>query len=478
MKELKLSNINLYTIITDILYNFWVIVLAFLIGFWGTKTYYGYAYKPTYQSSTTVAVNVRDSKGYITSNITKTIEIAEVFQNIFKSDVMAKIVNETVHDFNMANVSAQVVPETNLITISAVSGSPVDSFKTINAVLDNYENVFAENIFQDVYINVLKSPSVASSPNNSVSVSDKAVMAGFLMSAAIGLLLAFFSYLRDTVKQESDIEQYVDASLFGTIYHEKPSRQMIAVSKENHQPLRINILNPFCSYTFSESINRISTKIEYLKSSRGIKSLLITSVDEHEGKTTVSTNVALSLSRKGYKTVLVDIDLRRPSVYKTFSPELNTSYNEFGNYLLGKAPLEDIIKKDEASGLSLIDGKNSYRFAFELLGGSGFPKMLEKLYEEYDYIIIDSPPMSLTADAENIIDRVDASLLIVRQDKTFIAEINDTIDLLVDSDAYFAGCILNDYRTVRGTSGFLSDKLPKSKKYENYGAYYYSDAGI
>ena len=99
--------------------------------------------------------------------------------------------------------------------------------------------------------------------------------------------------------------------------------------------------------------------------------------------------------------------------------------------------------------------------------------MLKKLQEEYDYIIIDSPPMSLTADAENIIDQVDASLLIVRQDKTFIAEINDTIDLLTDSDAYFAGCILNDYRTIQ--SDLLSDKLPKSKKYDNYGAYYYSN---
>lgn len=475
MKELKPSNINLYTIVMDILYNFWVIVLAFLIGFWGTKTYYGYAYKPTYKSSATVAVNVRDSKGYITSNITKTIEIAEIFQNIFKSDVMAKIINEKVHDFDMANVSAQIVPETNLITISAVSGSPVDSFKTVNAVLDNYESVFAENVFQDVYINVLKSPLVATSPNNSVSASEKAAAVGLMMSAATGLILALFSFLRDTVKQESDIEQYVDGSLFGTIYHEIPSKQMIAVSKENKQPLRINILNPFCSYTFAESVNRISTKVEYLKSSRGIKSILITSVDEHEGKTTISTNIALNLSQKGYKTVLVDIDLRRPSVYKSFSPELNTSYNEFGNYLLGKATLDEIIKKDEKSGLSIIDGKNSYQFAFELLGDNNFPEMLKRLYDEYDYIIIDSPPMSLTADAENILDRIDASLLIVRQDKTFIAEINDTIDLLTDSDAYFAGCILNDFRTVQGILG-LTDKLPKSKKYGHYGAYYYSDS--
>ncbi|MGN1194317.1 MAG: AAA family ATPase, partial [Acutalibacteraceae bacterium] len=368
MKELKLSNINPYTILMDILYSFWVIVLAFLIGFWGAKTYYGYVYKPTYKSSTTVAVNVRDTNGYITSNITKTIEIAEVFQNIFKSDVMAKVINEQVNDFNMANVSAQVVPETNLITITAVSSAPVDSYKTLVAVLDNYNDVFAENVFEDIYINVLTKPAVPTSPNNSVSGSRKAILIGLVMSAVCTFLIAAFSYLRDTVKQQSDIERYVDGTLFGTVYHEKPNRQMVAVSKKNKQPIRLNILNPFCSYAFVEGINRVSTKVEYLKSSRGAKSFLITSVDEHEGKTTISTNIALNLAKKGFKTILVDIDLRRPSVYKSFSPELNTSYNEIGNYILEKAEFEDIIKQDKASGLYLIDGKNSYQYAFELLG--------------------------------------------------------------------------------------------------------------
>ena len=472
MKELKLSNINLYTILMDILYSFWVIVLAFLIGFWGAKDYYGYVYKPTYQSSTTVAVNVRDSNGYIASNITKTIEIAEVFQNIFKSDVMAKVINEQVKDFNMANIAAKVVPETNLITITAISTSPVDSYKTLVAVLDNYNNVFAENVFEDIYINVLTKPAVATSPNNSVAGSKKAVLIGMGLAAVCTALLAAFSFLRDTVKQQSDIERYVDGSLFGTVYHEKPSRQMIAISRKNKQPIRINILNPFCSYTFVEGINRISTKVEYLKSSRGAKSFLITSVDEHEGKTTISTNIALNLANKGFKTILIDIDLRRPSVYKTFSPELNASYNELGNYLLGKAELADIVKRDTASGLFVIDGKNSYQFAFELLGSRRFSEMMTRLYDEYDYIILDSPPMSLTADAENIIDLVDASVLVVRQDKTYIAEINDTIDLLTDSDAYFAGCILNDFRTLN--ISMMSNKLPISKKYESYAAYYYS----
>lgn len=470
MKELKPSNFNAYTVLMDILYNIWVIVLAFLIGFLGTKTYYGYIYEPTYKSTTTVAVNVRDSRGYITSNITKTIEIAGIFENVFKSDVMERIIAEQVSDFDMANISAAVVPETNLITISAVSTSPTDSYKTLMEMLNNYENVFSENVFEDVYINVLINPTVPTIPNNTVSASKAAFVAGVAFSALLLLLIGLISFMRDTVKQESDIERYVDGQLFGTVRHEKPSKQLVAASKKSKQPIRLNVTSPFCSYEFSEGINRVATKIEYLKNSRSAKTFLFTSVDEHEGKTTISTNVALNLASKKYKTLLIDADLRRPSVYKSFSNDMLTKYNEFGDYLLGKLELKDVLKLDERSGLWLLAGKNSYQFAFELVGSKKFSDMLRRLYEQFDYIIIDSPPMLLTADAENIVDEVDVSILVVMQDKTFIAEINDTIDLLTDTDAYFAGCILNGYRSIR------TDLLPESllsKKYGNYGSYYY-----
>lgn len=467
MKRLKLSDLNLFTVLRDLVYNFWVLVLAFLVGFVGVRTYFDFVFVPLYRSSMTVAVNVSGSN--VAQNITKTIEIAGIFQNVFQSDVMKKIIRENDENLNLANVSAQAVEQTNLLRLTATGPDSIAAYKTLKAVYENYENVFDGNIFDDVYINVVTSPSVPSAPYNTVNTKKYSLVAGAGLAVVFGLLICLFSALRDTVKQESDIESFVEAPDFGLIYHQFLSRSRKRKLKKEKAAYNINILDPTMGYAFSESVNRVATKIEYLKNSRSAKTFIITSVDEHEGKTTVSVNVALNLALKGYKTLLVDADLRRPTVFRFFSNELLNSYNEFGDYLLGKADFEDIIKHDEKSSLDIIGGKNSYRFAFELLGSKRFKELLKTLYREYDYILIDTPPTSLTADTENIADLVDVSVLVVRQDRTPVAQINDAADILSSADSYFAGCVLNDYRDVY--SSIFKGRMSEEKG--GYSSYYY-----
>ena len=115
------------------------------------------------------------------------------------------------------------------------------------------------------------------------------------------------------------------------------------------------------------------------------------------------------------------------------------SYSELGDYLLGKNEISDIIKHDSKSSLDIIGGKNSYQFAFELLSSERFKDMLRELYSEYDYIIIDTPPTSMTADAESIADVADVLLLVARMDRTPVAQINDTVDSLMETEAYQLG---------------------------------------
>lgn len=468
MKKSNRPFFNLYIALRDLAYNFWVIVLAFFIGFIGVDTYFDFVYVPKYRSSMTVAVNVSDSN--VTQNISKTIEIAGIFQNIFQSDTMKKIIRENVTDFELAGVSAAVVDQTNLLRLSAEGANAVDAYKTLKAVYENYENVFADNIFEDVYLDVITSPTVPSAPYNTVSSKKYAVFAGLGLSLAAAALIVLLSSLRETVKQDADIEKSVDASFFGEVYHQHLTRAMLKTAKDEKHAVNINIQNPMMGYAFCESINRIATKVEYLKNSRSAKTFIITSVDEHEGKTTVSVNVALNLASKGYKTLIVDADLRRPSVFRFFESELIGSYNEFGDYLLGKTDFEDVLRHDEKSGLDVIAGKNSYRFAFELLSSERFKQLIEKLYGEYDYIIIDTPPTSLTADTEGIADNVDVTLLVIRQDRTPIPQINDAADILSASKSFFAGCILNDYRDVY--SSLFKGRMSESRSYGS--AYYYN----
>lgn len=467
MEKTKYPVFNLYIVIRDLFYNLWVLVLAFLVGFIGLNTYYDFVYVPKYRSSMTVAVNVSGSNA--SQNISKTIEIAGIFQNVFQSDVMKKIIRENVSDFEVANVSAAVVEQTNLLKISAESANAVDAYKTLKAVYENYESVFDKNIFEDVCIDEITYPTVPTVPYNTAGSKKKTVLLGAALSLACAALIVLFSSLRETVKQESGIEKIIDAPLFGKIYHQHLSFTVLKKAKKEKTDVKISIQNPMMGYAFCESINRVATKIEYLKNSRKAKSFILTSVDEHEGKTTVSVNVAMNLASKGYKTLIIDADLRRPSVCSFFSPELFGSYCELGDYLLGKVLLEDILLHDEKSKLDIIAGRNSYRFAFELLSSECFKKLLKKLYNEYDYIIIDTPPTSLTADTESIADIVDVSLLVIRQDSTPIVQINDTVDVLSNAGSFFAGCILNDYRDVY--SSVFKGRMSENRAYGT--SYYY-----
>ena len=468
MKKNGASGFNAYVVLRDLAYNIWVIVLAFLIGFIGVRTYLGSVYVPKYRSSMTVAVNVTGSN--VTQNISKTIEIAGIFQNVFQSDVMKNIIRKNVTDFEVAKVSASVVEQTNLLVLSAEGANAVDAYKTLKAVYENYQSVLSENLFEDVYIDEIIAPSVPTAPFNTVNSKRYSVLAGIILAAGCVFLIVLLSSLRDTVKQESDVEKKLDAKFFGKVYHQHLSKAMVKKAKKEKGKVVLDIRNPMMSYAFCESLNRVSTKIEYLKNSQSAKTFIITSVDEHEGKTTVSVNAALNLSLKGYKTLLIDADLRRPSAFRFFEDGLFGSYSELGDYLLGKVDLCDILKHDEKSGLDIIGGKNSYLFAYELLSSELFKDTITSLYEQYDYIIIDTPPTSLTADTEGIMDIADVTLLVVRQDQTPVPVINDTADVLSGAKAFFAGCILNDYRDVY--SSVFKGRMSENREYGS--EYYYN----
>ena len=123
----------------------------------------------------------------------------------------------------------------------------------------------------------------------------------------------------------------------------------------------------------------------------------------------------------------------------------------------------------ECDKMLVIGGKNSYRFAFELLSSERFKELLKTLYNEYDYIIIDTPPTSLTADTESIADIVDVTLLVIRQDSTPVPQINDAADVLSSAQSFFAGCILNDYRDIY--SSVFKGRMSESRTYGT--SYYY-----
>ena len=186
---------------------------------------------------------------------------------------------------------------------------------------------------------------------------------------------------------------------------------------------------------------------------------MVGSIKENDGKTTVTANLALNLARRGKKVVLVDCDMRHPSLVKLFQAQTEEK-TQFSEYLSGNCELEDVIKTLEiqSSPLSFIWQKKPVPNANRMLGSDRFKEGIEKLKEQYDYVIMDTPPLELLRDTEIISETVEAMLMVMRQDEVRAVVVNDTVDLLEENGVTVLGGVLNmtrgDYVLGKDKSGY------------------------
>lgn len=449
MKEFKLSNINLYTLLKDFCRNIIVYVLAFFIGVLGVKVYSDAIYVPEYTSTMTVSVSTTTQYSYFYSDLANTIEIAEVLKNVFDSEVLKlKVEEETGKPFT-ATITTTTVAETNFIVISVTDSSPQKAYDTLVAVYNNYDKVFNNSIFEDTRTNVMSPPTVPLKPSNTKIDSSFGKKLGVLLSAVTMLAVLFMSFIRDTVKQASDIEESVDGELLGVVYHDSVKKKNKKFALQNKTNLLI-VSNPNISYGFVEAIKRLSIKILYKLKGKQAKRVLFTSYDQHEGKSTISTSVAVQLAKEGAKVLLVDVDLRKPTVPSMFPDMTFEKEKSLYAFLKGKANIEDVIQHNETEGIDVASSPSGHMQSAEVLHKGKLKELLDYAQDKYDVIVLDTPPVSMVADTEQIADIVDLSVLVVIQDRITIPEINETIDMLEASNSEFFGCVLNNVKTISG----------------------------
>lgn len=171
------------------------------------------------------------------------------------------------------------------------------------------------------------------------------------------------------------------------------------------------------------------------------KVICVTSSVANEGKSTVSVNLALAFAHSGAKTILVDCDMRKPSVRNYF--DIKTEKGII-NYLSGEVALEEVIKKDENSGLDLLFCRQSAPNPVFLLNADTFSEMIGMLEKEYEYVIIDTPPVNIVADAIVIGKQCDGVVCVTRRSYSNHKEIKSALEQLEFAGCRFLGFVLND----------------------------------
>lgn len=193
-------------------------------------------------------------------------------------------------------------------------------------------------------------------------------------------------------------------------------------------------------FAVAESYKTIRANIQFLLTRKeGCKVVAVTSSVASEGKTTNSVNLAISFSQLGKKVLLIDADLRRPSIYKKLKIE-NT--DGLSGILAGFSSIDKAITSINPS-FSVLPSGTTPPNPSELLASKDFENLLSKLKDSYDYIIIDTPPVGIVSDALTIGRNCDGILLVVKEKSTTYKDFERVVDGLKLAEITLLGVVLN-----------------------------------
>jgi len=196
----------------------------------------------------------------------------------------------------------------------------------------------------------------------------------------------------------------------------------------------------------SEAYRTLRTNIQYSSFDKQIKTIVVTSAEAAEGKSTVAGNIALSFAQNEKKVIIVDCDLRKPSVHKNFKISNLIGLSEV---LIGKERLEEIIQKRNENLDVLTSGKIPPNPS-EMLSSSAMTNLIEKLKEKYDIVILDSAPLQAVTDAQILSTKVDGTILVVRAQTTNRESVVEAKNLLTKVGANIIGTVLHAVENTKG----------------------------
>ncbi|MFQ3726953.1 polysaccharide biosynthesis tyrosine autokinase [Staphylococcus equorum] len=208
--------------------------------------------------------------------------------------------------------------------------------------------------------------------------------------------------------------------------------------------------------TVSEKFRSIRSNIMFSDADKEINSLLITSEKPSSGKSTISSNIAVTYAQAGYKTLIIDGDMRKPTQHYRFDIDNKSGLS---NLIINKATYGEAIKETKVDNLGILTAGPNPPNPSELIASNNFKEIYNELLEHYDFIVIDTPPINTVTDAQIYAQTIGNCALVIDAEKNNKNEVKKAKDLITKSGGKLLGAILN--------------KMPLDKSSSYY--YYYGD---
>lgn len=284
------------------------------------------------------------------------------------------------------------------------------------------------------------------------------IAVAFLVSLVVGVILAIAIELLDSgFRSLAQIEALTGLPMLGMV-------PLITRKGRSPHPHQLAVIKPGSAY--GEAVRTVRTALTLSDSERPPRTLLVTSSVPNEGKTSIALSIACQSAKSGQRCIILDCDLRQSAVHVHFGVP-----NRIGlaDCLAGKAQLEEVIEIDPISGAHFIPAGTRAPNPIDLLGSPQMRSLMKALSQAYELVILDTPPVLAVSDALVLVGHVDATIFLVRWEKTRRQAAVSGLKLVLEARANLAGVVLSQVDVKRHAQYDYADS---GYYYGSYHKYY------
>lgn len=455
----------------------WLIIILTVIGGGAAFTFSKFVLPLQYSSHITMYVQSYtgiSENNDNQNNISNSKQLVNTYMEVLKDDAVMNAVgdmfvkqheNGTLKECFNINAEGKINPDSirNCLTISSVNDtSAVKVVATtkdaeLSAMICNNLTQVAPKYVEEAVgvgsINTIDKAKVYKTPvaPNIPKATAIGAMAGLMLAVLIIILIDFFD---NTIKDSETISKKHQLALLGEIQERgaKKSRQ-----KEREHYLITDKIVPF---NITESYKAMRTNLIFSLSTSDKKIVAVSSALPGDGKSTIAANLAIAFSQLNEnKVLLIDADMRKPVQHRLFNVKNNAGIAEY----LGKMKQrEECIRKSDVPNLDIIPSGSLPPNPSELLGSEQMEKLLSEVSAEYDYILIDMPPVNIVSDPLTIGRSISGMVVVTHYGKTTYDDVDELMRKVQTSDTKLLGLVLNEIKSKN------NGKYGYSKKYKYY----------
>ncbi len=365
-------------------------------------------------------------------------------------------------------VSAENPNGTHLLYINVTSPDPEEAKLLADAYAEVLQEFIAEkmDLRRPRVVEKALTPTQPSSPRVNLTI-----VAGFAVGAFLAVTFIVIQFiLDDRIKSETDVQNVSGLATFGMVNLQNENKNSTEVQPEistelttaqNEQIANIT-RNLELDYEATETINAICSSISF--SGRNLKRIAVTGYEANSGKTFISLHIAMEMAKRGKKVLLIDADLRKSVMLRHYKIVISGDYKGLAHYLSGQCDLNDAIYQTNIPNLSLMPVGEIVKNPIPLLTSEDMNEMMDTVSEQYDLVLVDTPPIGIVIDAAEIARYCNGALLVVHHNKSTRSELSRMQKLIEQTGTPILGVIINKVSMGR---------LSRHRYGYYYGDYYY-----